>query len=116
MSQFTEFKRQLGFSLVFYLERIKYRDSRLNRSQRKMSDLTETCEAIATYYKAITIWRWTDQQELQTLSFQLSNEFGTDEINETVDRLKSALHQGNLDLDRLGQLAFVAVDLTNEAK
>ena len=39
-----------------------------------MSDLTETCEAIATYYKAITIWRWTDQQELQTLSFQLSNE------------------------------------------
>ena len=81
-----------------------------------MSDLTETCEAIATYYKAITIWRWTVQQELQTSSFQLSNEFGTDEVNETVERLKSALHQGNLDLDRLGQLAFVAVDLTNEAK
>ena len=81
-----------------------------------MSDLTETCEAISTYYKAITLWRWTIQQELQTLSFQLLNEFGADEINGTVDRLKTALHQGNQDLDRLGQLAFLTVDLTNEAK
>ena len=81
-----------------------------------MSDITETCKAIATYYKAITIWRWTVQQELQTLNFQLLNEFGNDEINETVERLKSALQQGNLDLDRLGQLAFVAVDLANGTK
>ena len=71
-----------------------------------MTDAKQISEAIRTYYKALTVWRCTVYQELETFKFQISNKAQPIEIMETVTRLNSALHYTNKHLDQLGELSF----------
>ena len=79
-----------------------------------MENLEDILQSIEIYHRSLLLWKYTFIQELATYKVQVESEANDEEIRQTIHRIQTAFVYGNQKLDRLGELASIALSISRD--
>ena len=79
-----------------------------------MKDLEDILQSIEIYHRSLLLWKYTFIQELATYKLLVESQANDEDIRQTISRIQTAFVCGNQKLDRLGELAFIALSISQD--
>ena len=77
-----------------------------------MENLEDILQSIDIYQKSLLLWKYTFIQELATYKVLVESQANDEELRENISRIQTAFVCANKKLDRLGELASIALSIS----